>query len=142
MSVWKIISVRFGSDSVSMSQYCYDYEYGWTNFSIYLIIIGFTYLLGYFYARFKYDIYIRRNMYVDYTSFILAFEAFDYYVTRVLKCIDYYFPLEMTESEYEFVLYKKINSYLQKRKLNKDVDMIIHTDKDVLELDKVMKHIK
>ncbi len=81
-------------------------------------------------------------MYTKYTSFILAFEALDYHVTQFNNLLNYYFPLEMTDTEYEFIIYKKIKSYLQKRRLQKQLDLVMNTDKEVIELDNLMKKIK
>jgi hypothetical protein len=131
-------------DNIEIRQPLYERfeDQGFSRLAFLAYVIFMGYVIGYFYAKFRYDVYIRRYMYIRYTSFILAFEAFDYKVNKFLKVLDYYFPLEMSDTEYEFIVYKKIKSYLQKRKLKKQLDLVMNTDKEVFELDNLMKKIK
>jgi hypothetical protein len=125
-------------------------HYGWydnekftiTNFGLFLMIAIGAYFVGYVYARFRYDVYFRRIMYIKYTSFMLAFELLDYHVSYVLDSIEYYFPRDFSQLEYEFIVYKKIKNYLRRRKLNKDIDLIVNTDPEIIEIDNLVKKIR
>jgi hypothetical protein len=116
-----------------------DMGFGKSSLIILAILLGYG--VGYLYARFRYDVYYRRIMYIYYTTYMLMFEALDYHVTQFNNLLNYYFPIDMTDTEYEFIVYKKIKTYLQKRKMEKKIDLVMNTDKEIFELDKVMKKI-
>jgi hypothetical protein len=113
-----------------------------SNLTLFLFLSGLAYVIGYTYARFRNDVYVRRFMYVKYTSVMLVFEFVDYHVSKILDTIEYYFPRDFSQLEYEFVVYKKIRNYFRKKRLGKDVDLIINTDPDVVEIDNIMRKIR
>jgi hypothetical protein len=113
-----------------------------SNLSLFLLIATSAYFIGYIYARFRYDVYLRRMMYVQFTSFMLLFEMIDHYVTSVQDTIEYYFPREFSQIEYEFVVYKWVRGYLRRRKLDKEINLIVNTDPDIIEIDNLIKKIR
>ncbi len=99
------------------------------------------YMVGYFWAKLKYDVYLRRHMYVFYFSYMMAFELIDYHAGVMLDIFNSYFPKDMTDKELEFILYKKIASYIAKKKLTTIVDEVLNTNSEVFEIDEIMKKI-
>jgi len=106
-----------------------------------LLIIFYFYSIGYLWAKLKYDIQMRRYMYCYLFSYMMIFEYIDYKVGLVLDRINEYMPKEMSDKEFEFILYEKICDYFGKRRLQNKVDQIINTDEEVFELDQLMKRI-
>jgi hypothetical protein len=113
-------------------------------FSVFTIFLGCLYLsflCGYFYSKFKYDINTRKFMYVYYTSFILLFEWVDFNAMNILENLNYYFPKYISDKEAEYIAYRKMQIFFRKKKINKKVNEIMETDPDLLELDELLKKI-
>jgi hypothetical protein len=106
-----------------------------------VLILFFAYLLGYTWARLKYDIYTRRIMYCYFFSWMMLFEYLDYHASLVLDRINDIFPKDMSDKEFEFILYKKIRGYIAKKKIRGKVQEIINTDPDLLEIEEMMRRI-
>jgi hypothetical protein len=106
-----------------------------------MLMIFYFYFIGYFWARLKYDIQMRRYMYCYLFSYMMLFESLDYKVNLILDKINEYMPKEMSDKEFEFILYKKFCDYITKSKLEKKVNHIINTNEDIFELDQLMKRI-
>jgi hypothetical protein len=101
----------------------------------------FCFLIGYMWARLKYDIFYRRYMYCYCFSWMMLFEYLDYKAGIVLDILNEYMPLELSGNEYEFLLYKKIRGYFTKRKLNNQVKRVKETDPELLEIDEILRRI-
>lgn len=106
-----------------------------------ILLLFFAYLLGYAWARLKYDIYSRRIMYCNFFSWMMLFEYFDYNASLLLDRINDIFPKEMSDKEFEFILYKKIRGYMTKKKIKGKVQEIINTDPDLIEIEEMMRRI-
>ena len=116
------------------------YSY-FTVFTIFLSGLYLSFLCGYFYSKFKYDIITRKFMYVYYTSFILFFEWIDFNAMNLLEVLDYYFPKYISDKEAEYIAYRKMQIFFKKKKIDKKVNEIMETDPDLLEIDELLKKI-
>lgn len=105
------------------------------------LISFFSFLIGYLWSRFKYDIYTRRWMYTYVFSYMMAFEFLDYQANLFLDKINSIAPIEMSDKELEFIMYKKLREYFIRRKIEKEVKGIIATEPEVYEIDELMKKI-
>jgi hypothetical protein len=110
-------------------------------FSIFLSCLYLSFILGYIYSKFKYDINTRKFMYVYYTSFILFFEWVDFNAMNFLEYMNYYFPKYISDKEAEYIAYRKMQIFFRKKKINKKVNEIMETDPDLLEIDELLKKI-
>lgn len=110
-------------------------------FFVFLFGLYFSCLLGYFYSRLKYDIYLRKFMYCYSASVMLLFEWIDYHATTLLEYLEYYFPKYISDKEAEYIAFRKMQVYFKRRKINKNVNMILETDPDLLEIDELLKKI-
>lgn len=100
-----------------------------------------TYIIGYFYARLKYDTYARRYMYVHFTSYMLLFEYIDYKVFEFLNKVNQIVPKEFSNKEAEFLFLKGVSDYFERKRINRKINKLIETDVDLLELDEILKKI-
>ncbi len=116
-------------------------KYKITFSALLFFIVFFSYLIGYTWARLKYDIYTRRIMYCNFFSWMMLFEYLDYHSSLVLDRINDIFPKEMSDKEFEFILYKKIRGYMSKKKIQGTIQEIINTDPDLLEVEEMMRRI-
>jgi len=105
------------------------------------LISFFAFIIGYMWSRFKYDIYTRRWMYTYVFSYMMAFEFLDYQANLFLDRINNIVPVEMSNKELEFILYKKLRTYLIKRKLEKEVKGILESEPELYEIDNLVKKI-
>jgi len=112
-----------------------------TVFFLFLFGMYFSCLFGYAYSRLKYDIYSRKYFYQYYTSFMLFFEWVDYHTTKILELIDYYFPKYISDKEAEYIAFRKIQVFFKRKKINKNVNLILETDPELLEIDELLKKI-
>ena len=71
----------------------------------------------------------------------MLFEQVDYYADSFLEMINKLMPKEMSDKELEFILYKKMRSYLLKRRIKNKVDEILKTDPELLEIEDILKRI-
>ncbi len=119
-----------------------DKKYSYfTVFFISIFAIYFSCFLGYAYSRLKYDIYSRKYMYLYYTSSMVFFEWIDHHATNILEFIDYYFPKYISDKEAEYIAFRKMQVFFKRKKINKNVNMILETDPDLLEIDELLKKI-
>lgn len=117
-------------------------KYGmYTVFFVFLFGLYFSCLIGYFYSRLKYDIYLRKYMYCYFASVMLLFEWVDYHATTVLENLNYYFPKYISDKEAEYIAFRKMQVFFKKRKINKNLNLILETDPDLLEIDELLKKI-
>lgn len=105
------------------------------------LISFFSFFIGYWWSRFKYDIYTRRWMYTYVFSYMMAFEFLDYQTNLLLDRINNIVPIEMSNKELEFILYKKLRTFLIKRKLEKEVKGILESEPELYEIDNLVKKI-
>jgi hypothetical protein len=105
------------------------------------LISFFSFLIGYVWSRLKYDIYTRRWMYTYVFSYMMAFEFLDYQANLYLDKINSLLPIEMSNKELEFILYKKIRTIYLRRKVEKEVKGILETDPQLYEIDDLMKKV-
>lgn len=108
----------------------------------YMITIGICSILGYCWARLRYDIYFRRMAYSHFPLLMIYFEKFDSYFKKADETLDYYFPKDMNENEFQYLLYKYIVDYKEKRKVLKRISKYDYINKDIIELDKLLNQIK
>ena len=106
-----------------------------------LLIIFYSFLIGYVWSKLKYDIYSRRFMYCYMFSSMMLFEFLDYKAGLVLDRINSIIPKEMSDKEFEFVLYKKIRSFITKRNMKGKIEEILGTDPELIEMDNLMRRI-
>lgn len=116
-------------------------KYKFSVISIYVVTIIFAYIVGYFWSKLKYDISTRRFMYSFLFSFMMAFEYIDYHAENLMEYINTVFPKEMSDKELEYILYKKITSFLVKRRMNKNIEEILKTDPELFEIERLLKRI-
>jgi hypothetical protein len=105
------------------------------------LISFFSFFIGYWWSRLKYDIYTRKWMYTYVFSYMMAFEFLDYQANLFLDKINDLVPIEMSNKELEFILYKNLRTYLIKRKIENEVKGIIETDPQLYEIDNLVKKI-
>lgn len=116
-------------------------NYKFSKESTYILVIILFFILGYFWARLKYDIYLRKYAYNYAFSSMMFFEFLDYKANNILDIINYYLPLNFSEQEAEYLIYKKIKTFFLKRKLNKKVEEVIKTDPDYIEINEILNKI-
>jgi len=73
---------------------------------------------------------------------MVAFEIIDDYIMRKIEKLDQLLPKEISDKEVSFILYKKIHEYTNKRKYNQQIDFILNTDPELLEIDNLLKRIR
>ena len=112
------------------------------NYQMYFISAVIFFILGYLWARLRYDVYFRRIGYTLYPTFMIRFEQVDLNIKKVEDKIEYYFPRNMTESEYEYLFYKYIQEYKEEKKLNRKIKKYAYIDEDVFNLDKILGNIR
>jgi hypothetical protein len=112
------------------------------NYQIYFISAVMFFILGYVWARLRYDVYFRRVGFTIFSSFMLKFEEFDSHIKKIEDKLEYYFPRNMTESEYEYLFYKYIQDYKEKQLLSRKIKKYAYIDEDVFDLDKVLGNIR
>ena len=101
----------------------------------------FTSIIGYFWARFRYDVYYRRYLYIYIPSAIIAFEVFDSKLKNIFKIINDYIPIDFDESHLQYILSRKTIDRVHENKLKKTIDELLD-DPDMVELNKVLKQIR
>ena len=80
-------------------------------------------------------------MYCYCFSWMMIFEFLDYKAGLILNLVNKYLPLDMSDKELEFILYKKIRTYFKKRKIRGNVNDIINTDPELLEIEQLLRRI-
>ena len=113
--------------------------YKMSNFSKFFWVVFLGYLIGYTWAKLKYDIMFRRYMYCYCFSSMMLFEYIDYQIGFIKDVLDKYIPLDMSGDELEYILYKKIRGYYTKRKLETRFEEVVKTDKEIVEVDNLIK---
>lgn len=108
----------------------------------YIVLILLAYVCGYIWARLKYDIPTRKFMYVFIFSYMMVFEHLDNNATSLLDFINSIIPLEMSDTEMEYIIYYKLTNYLTKRSMKNKIDAILGTDPELFEIDEIIKKIK
>ena len=109
---------------------------------LFVMCVLFFYCIGYGWARFRYDTYWRKYMYTHFTSTIIAFEVLDNYISELLNKFDKVLPKEISDQEMSYIVHKKIYEYANKRKYSKQIDFVLKTDPDLLEIDNLIKRIR
>ncbi len=80
-------------------------------------------------------------MYCYMFSSMMLFEFLDYKAGLILDRINSIIPKEMSDKEFEFVLYKKIRSFITKRNMKGKIEEILGTDPELIEMDNLMRRI-
>lgn len=110
------------------------------HFYIYILIISFS--IGYLWAKFRYDIYLRKLCYNQYPKVIINFEKFDSYLRYIDNILNYYYPKNFTEEEYKYLLHKYIFDFKERSKLNREIKKYEFIDDDVIKMDNILNKIK
>lgn len=106
-----------------------------------ILIIFYSYLIGYMWSKLKYCTKTRRYMYSYLFSSMMLFEYVDFMAQSFLEKVNNVIPKEMSDKEFEYILYAKIRNYNTKRKLKKMTEDVLNTNEDIIEIEEIMKKI-
>jgi hypothetical protein len=106
-----------------------------------ILVIFYSYLIGYIWSKLKYDTKTRRFMYCYVFSTMMVFEYLDYIAESILEKVNRIIPKDMSDKEFEYILYSKIRNFYTKRKLKKMTEDVLNTNEDLLEIEGIMKKL-
>lgn len=106
-----------------------------------IICILYSYLIGYMWSKLKYDTNTRRFMYCYVFSTMMVFEYLDYNVESILEKVNRIIPKDLSDKEFEYILYSNIRNFYTKRKLKKMAKDVLNTNEDLLKIEGIIKEL-
>lgn len=104
-----------------------------------LMLVLLSYTIGYIFSRSTNDVYFRRYGYSFFPTIMTYVDNVDYKLTQLDSFLEYYFPREFTEREYEYLIYNKLMYWNTRRKFDSKLKKIDFIDKDILEIDLILQ---
>lgn len=110
--------------------------------SIIIFIALFTYFTAYWWARLRSDTYVQRYAWTHYPSAMIIFEVIDHSLISFIKAWDTLIPKDFSDKEATYLMYSSIHNHFRKRRANQQINNILETDKELLEIDELLKKAK
>lgn len=100
------------------------------------------YVIGYTLSRIKYDAVFRRFGYSKFPTFMNDLQNFNILLENIDDYIEDYFPRDMDETELHYIWYKKYIDMKMKRNIENNLKKVDFLDKDIVEIDNMLKNMR
>ena len=109
---------------------------------IFLFTILTFYFVGYVYNRLRYDFYFRKFAFAFFPTFVVKVSYLDEGLVSLEKFVDKYMPKELSDKELKFITYKLLNDWRIQKKFQRNLKKIDLNDREMLELDLLLKKMR